>query len=390
MLTTNRRYRGKAAPLAGVVPALAVAGVGPALAVALTFALTMAVSPLAAEDTAPLGSYGIDPEAVSVSGISSGGFMAVQLHVAFSARYSGVGVVAGGPFFCAEGSATRAIGICMMAWPHAPGADALASVTHAVADAGDIDETSNLDGDPVYIFHGLQDDVVRKPVIESLVRYYGHFVDSDDIEFVDRIDAPHSFVTDNADSQQCHQRCSPMTHHCEPDSCEPDDRCSFVNNCDYDTAEAIFEHVYFRNGSMATAVDPVPANLTAFDQSEFVRNNDPSRYSMADTGHVYVPSACQSGDTQCRLHVAVHGCLQSSDRIGDAFYSGAGYNRWAEANNIIVLYPQVAISDMLPLNPEGCWDFWGYSAVYYYHQDAPQMAAIDAMVDRLMGTQTGD
>ena len=127
-----------------------------------------------------------------------------------------------------------------------------------------------------------------------------------------------------------------------------------------------------------------------FDQAEFVTGNDPGRYSMADIGHVYVPSACRSGDAECRLHVAVHGCLQSSERIGDAYYSGAGYNGWAEANDIIVLYPQVVISDLLPLNPEGCWDFWGYSAVYYYHKDAPQMAAIDGMVDRLVGAIHSD
>lgn len=350
-------------------------------------ALLLATAPVSAEDATPLGSYTVDPQAVSVSGISSGGFMAVQLHVAFSERFMGAGIVAGGPFFCAEGSAMRAMSVCMSGLPLPPGADALASVTHAVASTGGIDDPSNLANDRVYVFHGLQDNVVRKPVIESLIHYYDHFVDSANLEFVDRIDAPHSFVTDNPQSQQCHQQCAPVTSTCWPDNCTPNDVCTFVNDCQYDSAEAILTQLY---GDLRPSTDAVSDNLTTFDQAAFVEGGHPGRYSMADTGHVYVPSACQSGDTPCRLHVAVHGCLQSSDRIGDAYYSGAGYNGWAEANNIIVLYPQVAISDFAPLNPEGCWDFWGYSAVYYYHKDAPQMAAIMAMVDRLMGTQAAD
>lgn len=42
------------------------------------------------------GSYGADSSAVSVSGIGSGGFMAVQLHVAESDRIIGAGAVEGG------------------------------------------------------------------------------------------------------------------------------------------------------------------------------------------------------------------------------------------------------------------------------------------------------
>ncbi len=41
---------------------------------------------------------------VTTSGISAGGYMAVQLHVAHSALVNGVGVVAAGPYYCAENS----------------------------------------------------------------------------------------------------------------------------------------------------------------------------------------------------------------------------------------------------------------------------------------------
>ena len=53
----------------------------------------------------------LDKTQTTVSGLSSGGYMAVQLHVAFSSVFAkGAGVVAGGPFYCAEGSVVNATG----------------------------------------------------------------------------------------------------------------------------------------------------------------------------------------------------------------------------------------------------------------------------------------
>ena len=44
----------------------------------------------------------LDRSAITVSGLSSGGFMAHQFHIAFSKLVTGAGVVAGGPFRCVE------------------------------------------------------------------------------------------------------------------------------------------------------------------------------------------------------------------------------------------------------------------------------------------------
>ena len=48
--------------------------------------------------------------------------------------------------------------------------------------------------------------------------------------------------------------------------------------------------------------------------------------------------------------------------VQDVFSRNAGYNAIAEANNIIVLYPQAVNST---LNPRGCWDWWGYTSPAY-------------------------
>lgn len=58
---------------------------------------------------AALGAYNIDPNSVSVSGLSSGGFFSAQLGVAYSNIFqTGFGVFAGGPFDCARNQAVRA------------------------------------------------------------------------------------------------------------------------------------------------------------------------------------------------------------------------------------------------------------------------------------------
>ena len=53
------------------------------------------------------------------------------------------------------------------------------------------------------------------------------------------------------------------------------------------------------------------------------------------------------------LHISFHGCEQGADFIGSAYAEHTGFNSWAEANNIIVLYPYIAASNSLPTNPNG-------------------------------------
>ena len=51
----------------------------------------------------------LDIKESSISGISSGAFMAVQFGVSWSSIVKGVGVIAGGPYYCAQGTATDGI-----------------------------------------------------------------------------------------------------------------------------------------------------------------------------------------------------------------------------------------------------------------------------------------
>ena len=69
-------------------------------------------------------------------------------------------------------------------------------------------------------------------------------------------------------------------------------------------------------------------------------------------------------------------------RFDDTFARLAGYNDWADANSMIVLYPQ---AESIPpvINPRGCWDWWGYTGADYANRKGKQMAAIRSMIDRI-------
>lgn len=58
-------------------------------------------------------------------------------------------------------------------------------------------------------------------------------------------------------------------------------------------------------------------------------------------------------------------------------------NQYADTNNLVILYPQ-AIASALMSNPEGCWDWWGFSApssqTLYATHGAPQMEIIRAVM----------
>ena len=82
----------------------------------------------------------------------------------------------------------------------------------------------------------------------------------------------------------------------------------------------------------------------------------------------------------CRVHIALHGCEQSREAVGDTFVKDSGFAEIADTNRIIVLFPQVKAST---INPNGCWDWWGYTGLDYLGKDAPQIKAIWAMVEQL-------
>jgi poly(3-hydroxybutyrate) depolymerase len=330
---------------------------------------------------APLPSLNVKQNETTVSGLSSGAYMAVQFHVANSSFVKGAGVIAGGPYFCAQDDQTTATTVCSCTGLGTcqPGQAAqfvpsLVQTTNANANQQAIDPTSNLGTSRVWLFSGSGDTIVPPPVMTALETYYRNYVPASNITFVKNVPAEHSIPTDSFGSA-----CSFLG-------------VPFINNCNFDAAGALLNWIYGNLQPRNTGT--LHGQLIAFDQGEFITN--PTAHGMAQNGWVYVPDACRQG--QCRLHIAFHGCLQYPDmpmpsgpqgKFGDTFARHAGYNEWADSNNIVVLYPQanaLLTATRLPrTNPNGCWDWWGYDDGKYAIRNGRQMMAVKLMVERLAG-----
>lgn len=313
----------------------------------LLLALLVCVPALAAE---PLPALRAQQQGVTASGLSSGGTMAVQLHVAHSASVSGVGVIAGGPYYCAQGSLVTALYNCMTpgAWTPVPRTEFTQATVEALAKLGRIDPLQNLSGARAWLFTGTQDRIVYPQVVKELQRFY----ESRGAKTVLVADRPagHAMVT-QAQGGACAASETP-----------------FINACNYDAAGELLRHLL---GRLEAPSQEPAGRLLKFAQAT---------ESMAEEGFVYVPKPCEGGG--CRVHVAFHGCRQNAAAVGERFVREAGYNRWADTNRLIVLYPQAAAS-YWPFNPRACWDWWGYTGALYHTRDGAQVRAVKAMIDRL-------
>jgi poly(3-hydroxybutyrate) depolymerase len=366
-------------------------------------ALLWSAAVRAQEPVAPLRALqALGGNSVTVSGLSSGGFFAHQFHVAWSSVINGAAIIAGGPYACAEQvpwwlaysplpKVTIALAVCTRAgrdalglwsyWlPEAP--DPADSVT-AIREAhrrGAIDDPANLAGDRAWLFSGGRDDVVTPPTVTALRTVYENIgIRGQGLGFRQEPDAAHGMPIEELTGESDFPELDCNEH-------EP----PFLIDCNFDAAELLLRHLY-------SDIVPAPgvadrSRLVRFDQAEFFDAADAS-VSLGRVGYVYVPASCSGNAApagRCRLHVAFHGCLQHEGEIGDDFYWDGGYNRWAEANRTVVLYPQAtawvraADPSGIASNPQGCWDWWGYSGADYAGRTGKQMRAVKAMIDRLL------
>jgi poly(3-hydroxybutyrate) depolymerase len=291
----------------------------------------------------------------TVSGVSSGAYMAVQLQVAHSAVVKGAGAIAGGPYYCAQGSFWTAYYNCMApGWfTPLPSIQSLTAETERLAKSGRIDATANLSSARAWLFSGTEDDTVTRGVVDGLRAFYDNYKAT--TVFVGDKPAGHAMVTQDA-GNACPATAAP-----------------YINDCDYDAAGELLAHLL---GKLSPG-QAVAERLRSFDQTPFGSRD----ISMADEGYAYVPKACET--QRCRVHVAFHGCRQTKDDIAERFVREAGYNGWAEANRLIVLYPQAIKRYWGIYNPRGCWDWWGYTGAQYATREGAQIRAVKAMLDRL-------
>jgi hypothetical protein len=419
----------------------------------------------------------IDPTQISVSGISSGGFMAHQFHVAHSENIKGVGIVAGGPYYCASGSVQNAVQKCSqffklecekwIIFPIWKGLcdwtdmtpkntedarkDAKASFDEAKKQeaAGNISKLAGLKDAKVYLFSAKHDVLVPHGVMDAVFHFYADpdkaGIEVSNIDYNNRtFPARHTMVRDGFnkpvggavgdcplppvpsplfDKDAFIDDCESVAKRreaidgcvCPPPNagraasgavCPPEDKQAACKHLqDVDLAGAILKHIYgeLKGGRVEVA----EGEVKAFDQRLVFERMFPDNpftqrdnASMAYDGYVFIPETCKKG-RPCKLHVAFHGCLQGGNatdrRSGqwdsNLFAKFAGYNEWAQANDIIVLYPQVRVWKGTlaspPINPQGCWDWWGeyYTHENYHTQGGIQIKAVAQMINILAGNK---
>ena len=326
-----------------------------------------------------LPALGADLTRTTVSGLSSGAYMAGQFQVAYSRLVTGAGLVAGGPYGCARTPGTelnpfftvvvqlnqaRALNQCMKyGWPFlglgVPDPADLAHYAKRLAADQRIDPLEALQGDKVYIFSSSNDGTVKSRVVEAALGFYRELgMPEANISFVTHKDAAHSFLTEGTTPE-----------------CGNDDP-PFLNGCGYDQAKAILQRLH---GTLQEARPAMEANFLRFKQGEFLSGLSGTEFG--DIGIAYIPVECRNPvQPACAVHVVFHGCRQGLGEVQEQFVKGSGYARWAEGNRIILLFPQIRTTVS---NLKGCWDWWGYTGPHFLERDAPQMVAIKRMIDRL-------
>ena len=299
---------------------------------------------------------GADPgePRVTVSGISAGGVMAHQLHVAYPELFDGAGIIAGAPFGCAEGNIATALARCMGAAEPPPLTPLLESARAAAAD-GRLGPVSELDGDRVWLFHGARDTVVSAAVHGAVADFYRAYAPGIDLVREDDLAAGHVFPTEDQGGE-----CTALT-------------APFIGACGYDAAGKLLS---FLHGDLEAPSEAPGAEAAPTLQA--VELADAETAGLLPEAFVFQPARCADGG--CPVHLVLHGCGQSTAQIGRQFMEQSGYLPWARANGLVLAFPQVAPS---PLNPLACWDWWGYTGPAHAWREGGQMRLLAAWVEGL-------
>lgn len=328
----------------------------------------------------PVPALAAQTSGITVSGISSGGYMAGQYQLAFSSSTTGAGIIAAGPWGCALGrprpwwwvewwwmplglwEARTALGPCMAGSDGGPAPAAAPVLARDLAASGKIQPLTGLADDRVYLFTGRSDHTVRPEVVRAAGALYEAFgVEPMALLLDEGRDTGHGLPVDgpSPDASRCAETAPP-----------------FINECNFDLPGAMLEHLL---GPPPAPLPEAPGGRQiTVDQASVVAEREAQRWGLDDEAFLYVPDDCASGG--CRIHVFFHGCQQQKELQGRIVADRSGFARWADAYRIVVLFPQARATTG---NPKGCWDWWGYSTGDFLAGTAPQLAAVHAMVQRL-------
>jgi len=293
---------------------------------------------------------------ITVSGISSGGYMASQTHIALSNYIQGAAIFAAGPYMCALGSLEKAELECMSEYSAnmlTQNVYKLVEVTNLYSYEHQIDPVINLKDDSIFIFSGTLDTIISQNIVKKTEEYYKHYVNSENIYTNYSTNAQHCFPTKSY-GNPCKVLGTP-----------------YISKCILDGAGEALQTMY---KNLEPSTMQLQHRLKVFNQTAFYNVNEYT--SLNEFGFVYIPEKCEIMK-KCKLHISFHGCLQGWEFITNIYAINSGFNDWAENNDIIIIYPYVKSSVS---NPNGCWDWWGYTGLEYGTRYGKQIQFIENII----------
>ena len=301
----------------------------------------------------PLPVLHVDKSKITVSGLSGGAFASMQMLVAGSDIFAGAGSVAGGIPGCPQNGGVATAQTTCMNFPATEDVFNLLALYRPLESRGEIPPLSLLQNKFVYIYNGSKDTTVKPESGQKLQQWAEKLMPSQSITTEFSVASQHGFPTLSS-GNSCDVGASP-----------------WIVSCNYDGAGVLLKALHAVSQPKGSFQN---SHLTTFDQSPYLTDNA----GMATQGYIYIPALCHT--QSCGLHVVLHGCAQSPEFVQTKFVTEAGYNEWAESNNLVVLYPSVRKSQS---NPYACWDWWGYTGEGYLTRKAPQTSAVLKMVEKL-------
>lgn len=112
----------------------------------------------------------LDTSSLTLSGLSSGGYMATQFHIAYPDMVVGAGIIAAGPYGCARNSIMTALSECVNKAPQAYPEDML-DMSTVVSN-----QASQFKDDKVWMLHGTLDTTIHASVSGALYAQYQQLI----------------------------------------------------------------------------------------------------------------------------------------------------------------------------------------------------------------------
>jgi poly(3-hydroxybutyrate) depolymerase len=299
---------------------------------------------------------------ISVSGLSSGAYMALQFHLSFSEDVIGSGLIAGGPYYCAEGNIATALKNCVSSNEDNIDIANLAKTIERYQNTQKTAKSEHNKQDKVWLLHGTLDTKISREVADKLAAQANTLFASKNIQYIKDKPFSHLMPTLNQGGN-CTESSTP-----------------FIGNCNYDAAGEMLKHIArIKRDKSTKSNEQLSQQLITFKQADFA---DEFADTLGEQAYLFVPENCKRNE-QCSIHISFHGCNQNAEAIGNTYAKNAGFNAWAQTNDLVVLYPQTKKSAFMPLNPQACWDWWGYTGENYAHKEGKQIKAIKAMVNNI-------